>query len=99
MKSEEELEKELIEAIEELEKIKDDPVMQGILEQREIDLRDKLSIGAANREKGLKQGIAIGEARRNEMIKAMHKKGIEMEAIVEISGLSREEVEKIIKEK
>ena len=96
MKSEEELEKELIEAIEELEKIKDDPVMQGILEQREIDLRDKLSIGVANREKGRNEGR---EEEKINMIKAMRKNGIETDMIIKISGMSKEEVENIIKEK
>ena len=49
--------------------------------------------------KGKIQGIAEGETKRNkEMIKAMHKKGIAIETMIEISGLKKEEIEKIIKE-
>lgn len=57
-----------------------------------VDLRDKLFIGDANKEKSIVQ-------RNKEMIKAMYQNGIEIDMIVKISGLDKGEVEKIIKEK
>ena len=85
------IDKEIKEAKEELERISADPETRELYYQREKDLRDKISMAVS----GIKQGRE--EEKRN-MVKAMHKKGIEIEMIIEITNLSKEEVERIIKE-
>ena len=51
-------------------------------------------------EKGKADGIQQGRTEgKKTMIKAMHKKGIKIEEIIEISGLTHEEIEKILTEK
>jgi predicted transposase/invertase (TIGR01784 family) len=48
------------------------------------------------REEGLKEGEAIGIKKNSiEMAKKLKKKGIDINIIVETSGLSKEEIEKI----
>lgn len=86
------IDKELKEAKEELERITADPETRELYYQREKDLRDKISMAVS----GIKQGRAEGEAKIKEMIKAMHNDGLSIERIIKISGLSKKEVEKII---
>ena len=90
------IDKELKEAKEELERITAAPETRELYYQREKDLRDKISMAVSGIRQGVKQGKE--EEKRN-MIKAMHQDGLSIERIVKISGLNKEEVEKIIKEK
>ena len=90
------IDKELKEAKEELERITADPETRELYYQREKDLRDKISMAVSGIRQGVKQGK---EDEKRNMIKAMHQDGLSIERIVKISGLNKEEVEKIIKEK
>ena len=78
---------------------------------REKAIRDENSIFDAGKdigfkdgiEKGIKQGIAKGEKQgkkkeQREIVKSMIKEKIPVETIVKITKLSKEEIEKIIKE-
>jgi len=89
------VDKELKEAIEELERITADPETRELYYQREKDLRDKISLANQERKKGIEQGI---EKNKKKIVLSMYKKHIEIETICEIVELSKEEVEKIIKE-
>ena len=89
------VDKELKEAIEELERITADPETRELYYQREKDLRDKISLANQERKKGIEQGI---EQNKKKIVLSMYKKHIEIETICEIVELSKEEVEKIIKE-
>lgn len=88
------LDKELREAIEELERITSDPKTRELYYQRAKDLRDKISFASAEREEGIKEGR---QQKQKELIKLMNLKGIDMDTICEIAKLSKEEVERIIK--
>ncbi len=95
------LDKELKEAIEELEKITADPEMRELYYQREKDLRDKISFASAEREEGIKQGIKQGiekgiEQNKREIILNMHKRHMKIEDICEIVNLEKEKVQEII---
>ena len=105
------VQKALKEAQEELERLTEDPEMEEIYYQRIKDLRDMLSYAYAAKEEGielgLEQGIAQGIEQgivqgRNEQkidfILALHRKKIPVEEICDIVDLSKEQVEKIIKD-
>ncbi|MEI6209973.1 MAG: hypothetical protein WCP20_24580, partial [Desulfuromonadales bacterium] len=48
-------------------------------------------------EKGIDQGIEIGEKKnRSEIARKMMQKGIAIDDVMEITGLSREEIEKVL---
>lgn len=87
------LDKELKEAIEELEKITADPEMREIYYQREKDLRDKISFASAERDEGIEEGI---KKNQKEVVLKMYKKNMSLKDICDIVGLTKEEVEKII---
>ena len=75
-------------------------------EAREAGMAEGLAEGLAEgREKGLAEGRAEGEKigiekgkkeNQREMVKAMHRKHIDISTITEITSLSKDEVEKII---
>ena len=88
---ERDLDKELKEAIEELERITADPKTRELYYQREKDLRDKISFAGSERRAGIRET-------QKQIILNMHKKDIEIDEICEIVNLSRKKVEEIIKE-
>jgi len=81
------VDKELEEAKKELEYITSTPELREIYEQREKDLRDKISFARAERE----EGIA-------EIVLNMYQERMSIEDICKFTKLSKEKVEKIIKE-
>ena len=98
-------------ANEELEKISADKHEQYLAHLRQKHIMDTKAVEEygylkgkkEGREEGNAEGEAIGEARgeargKKEMIKSMLKKGISIEVVADISKLSIEEIEKIIKE-
>ena len=99
MKKISELDKQIKEMKEELERITADPELREKYYQREKNLRDALSWIKAEREEGKAEGKAEGiEENRKEIVLSMHKKDINIETISEIVKLSKKEIEKIIKE-
>ena len=90
-----ELDKQIKEMKEELERITADPELREMYYQREKDLRDVLSLAKANLEEGYEKGI---KEKAKEIVINMNKKNIDIETISEIVNLSKEEIEKIIKE-
>lgn len=95
MKKISELDKQIKEMKEELERITADPELREMYYQREKDLRDVLSLAKANLEEGYEKGI---KEKAKEIVINMNKKNIDIETISEIVNLSKEEIEKIIKE-
>lgn len=83
------------EARKELERIMASPELREEYEERERDLRDKISIIASYRDKGLREGK---EEKQKSVILNMHKKKINIDTICEVVELSKEEVKKIIEE-
>lgn len=101
------VDEELKEARAELKRLTSDPRMQELYEDRIFALMDEITLIEdgyergikAGEERGQKKGKAEGKNERNkEIIKAMHQNGIEIDVIVKITGQSKEEIEKIIKE-
>ena len=83
----------LKEAVEKLERISEDEKMQRIIELREKAIRDEHAIYA----KGLEDGVEEGAKEKEVQIaKNMLKKGISVSDIEEITGLTKEEIEKLI---
>ena len=83
-----EKEKEIKEAIETLEDISSDEAKERIAELRQKYIMDTKSQLRTAEEKGLKKGI-------KEIAKKMLQKNIALETIIEITGLTEEEIEKI----
>ena len=103
--------KQIKKAQEEYEYLTGDEAERRIAFLREKAIRDENSIFDAGKdigfkdgiEKGIKQGIAKGEKQgkkkeQREIVKSMIKEKIPVETIVKITKLSKEEIEKIIKE-
>lgn len=103
--------KEIKKAQEEYEYLTGDEAERRIAFLREKAIRDENSIFDAGKdigfkdgiEKGIKQGIAKGEKQgkkkeQREIVKSMIKENIPVETIMKITKLSKEEIEKIIKE-
>ena len=89
-------EKKIKEAIETLEDISSDEAKERIAELREKYIMDKEVELETAEEKGLKKGLEEGKNKRNiEIAKKMLQKGIALENIIEITGLTQEEIEKI----
>ncbi len=84
------IDKELLEAKEELEKLRADPATRELYFEREMALMDFISGMEGSREEGAKEA-------QLEMIKAMLKEGLEVETIAKVSKMSIEEIEKIAK--
>ena len=83
------------EARKELERIMASPELREEYEERERDLRDKISIIASYRDKGLREGK---EEEQKSVILNMHKEKIDLDTICKVVELSKEEVIKIIEE-
>ena len=87
-----EKEKEIKEAIETLEDISSDETKERIAELRQKYIMDTKSQLRTAEEKGLKKGI---EKRNIEIAKKMLQENIAIETIIKITGLTKEEIEKI----
>lgn len=81
------IDKELKEAIEELERITKDPETRELYYQREKDLRDKISEIEEGREEGRTE-------EKTKLIKSMYENGVELETICKIAKIPKEEVKK-----
>ena len=91
-----EKEKEIKEAIETLEDISSDEAKERIAELRQKYIMDTKSQLRTAEEKGLKKGLEEGIEKRNiEIAKKMLQKCIPLKEIAEITGLTKEEIEKI----
>ena len=75
-----------------LEDISEDEYEQDLAFKRELFLKDKVAIEEAGYDKGIKQGIAMEKL---EIARNMLKKEISIETIIECTGLTKEEIEKI----
>lgn len=82
----------LKEAVEKLDRISEDEKMQRIIELREKAIRDEHAIYA----KGLDDGVEKGAREKQiEIAKKLLKLKVEMEIIIETTGLTKEEIEKL----
>ena len=81
--------KNLKEAVEKLDRISEDEKMQRIIELREKAIRDEHAIYAKGVDDGIEKGIM-------KIAKSMLKKGMNVSDIIEITGLTKEEIEKLI---
>ena len=79
----------LKEAVEKLDRISEDEKMQRIIELREKAIRDEHAIYAKGVDDGIEKGIM-------KIAKSMLKKGMNVLDIIEITGLTKEEIEKLI---
>ena len=79
----------LKEAVEKLDRISEDEKMQRIIELREKAIRDEHAIYAKGVDDGIEKGIM-------KIAKSMLKKGMNVSDIIEITGLTKEEIEKLI---
>ena len=79
----------LKEAVEKLDRISEDEKMQRIIELREKAIRDEHAIYAKGVDDGIEKGIM-------KIAKSMLKKGMNVSDIIEITGLTKEEVEKLV---
>ncbi len=94
---------ELKEAIKELEMLEASPELREEYEERERDLKDKISIISSYKKNGLREGREEGrkEGRKENqklVVINMYKKNMKITDICEVTGLKREEVEKIVEE-
>ena len=78
----------LKEAVEKLDRISEDEKMQRIIELREKAIRDEHAIYAKGVDDGIEKGIM-------KIAKSMLKKGMNVSDIIEITGLTKEEIEKL----
>ena len=84
--------KEIKEAVEKLDSLSEDERMQRIAELRQKAIMDEKAIYA----KGLDDGREEGKVHtKKEIAKNMLKKGIDIKDIEEITGLTKEEIEKV----
>ena len=79
----------LKEAVEKLDRISEDEKMQRIIELREKAIRDEHAIYAKGVDDEIEKGIM-------KIAKSMLKKGMNVSDIIEITGLTKEEIEKLI---
>ena len=92
--------KEIKEAMNELEKISEDEELRRVAELREKAIRDEKNGLRHAREDGLKEGIEQGLKQGKLLVaKNMKSEGIDIDTIMKITGLSEEEIEKISEEK
>ena len=91
----------LKEAVEKLDRISEDEKMQRIIELREKAIRDEHAIYDKGLDDGIEKGIQKGKEKgarekQIEIAKSMLKKGMNVSDIIEITGLTKEEIEKLI---
>ena len=84
----------LKEAVEKLDRISEDEKMQRIIELREKAIRDEHAIYAKGVDDGLEKGA---REKQIEIAKKLLKAKVEMEVIIETTGLTKEEIEKLVK--
>ena len=92
--------KEIKEAMNELEKISEDEELRRVAELREKAIRDEKNGLRHAREDGLKEGIDIGTKRGFKqgmflVAKNMKSEGIDIDTIMKITGLSKNDIEKL----
>ena len=88
--------KELKEAKEKLDKITEDERMQQLAWWREKAIYEENTMLNSSFRKGKKDGIAEGIIKEKiEVAKKMKKEKIPVETIIRITGLNREEIEKL----
>ena len=87
-----EKEKEIKEAIETLEDISSDEAKERIAELRQKYIMDRTSEIRTAKEIGIKEGI---NKEKREIAKKMLQKGMPLENIAEITGLSKEIIEQL----
>ena len=86
----------LKEAVEKLDRISEDEKMQRIIELREKAIRDERAIYAKGVDDGIEKGITKGAKQEKlQIAQNMLKKGMDVFDIIEITGLTKEEVEKL----
>ena len=84
----------LKEAVEKLDRISEDEKMQRIIELREKAIRDEHAIYAKGVDDGLQKGA---REKQIEIAKKLLKAKVEIEVIIETTGLTKEEIEKLVK--
>ena len=86
----------LKEAVEKLDRISEDEKMQRIIELREKAIRDEHAIYAKGVDDGIEEGKAKGAREKQiEIAKKLLKAKVGMEVIIETTGLTKEEIEKL----
>ena len=86
----------LKEAVEKLDRISEDEKMQRIIELREKAIRDEHAIYAKGVDNGIEEGKVKGAREKQiEIAKKLLKLKVEMEIIIETTGLTKEEIEKL----
>ena len=86
----------LKEAIEKLDRISKDEKMQRIIELREKAIRDEHAIYAKGVDDGIEEGKAKGAREKQiEIAKSMLKENMDIEMIIKITGLTKQEIEKL----
>ena len=86
----------LKEAVEKLDRISEDEKMQRIIELREKAIRDEHAIYAKGVDDGIEEGKVKGAREKQiEIAKKLLKLKVEMEIIIETTGLTKEEIEKL----
>ena len=90
----------LKEAVEKLDRISEDEKMQRIIELREKAIRDEHAIYAKGVDDGIEKGIEEGKTKgarekQIEIAKCMLKENMNIEIIIKITGLTKEEIEKL----
>ena len=91
--------KEIKEAVEKLDSLSEDERMQRIADLREKAILDEKAISAKGLDDGIKEGIKEGEEKlkkeKLEIAKKLKNKEISINEIAEITGLSKETIEKL----
>ena len=90
----------LKEAVEKLDRISEDEKMQRIIELREKAIRDEHAIYDKGLDDGIEKGIQKGKEKgarekQIEIAKSMLKENMYIEIIIKITGLTKEEIEKL----
>ena len=86
----------LKEAVEKLDRISKDEKMQRIIELREKAIRDEHAIYAKGVDDGIEEGKAKGAREKQiEIAKSMLKENMDIEMIIKITGLTKQEIEKL----
>ncbi|MEI3393414.1 MAG: Rpn family recombination-promoting nuclease/putative transposase [Clostridia bacterium] len=86
----------LKEAVEKLDRISEDEKMQRIIELREKAIRDEHAIYAKGVDDGIEKGIKKGAKQEKlQIAENMLKEGTSIEFIEKVTGLTKEEIEKI----
>ena len=90
----------LKEAVEKLDRISEDEKMQRIIELREKAIRDEHAIYDKGLDDGIEKGIQKGKEKgakeeKIKIVKSMLKENMDIEMIIKITGLTKQEIEKL----